>query len=49
VGTDTGRRNIRLDRSGNHFPGRFETTIRDTSGAAVFIVTGDVAGERIAA
>jgi hypothetical protein len=49
VGTDNVRLNIRLDRSGNHFTGRFESTIRDTSGAAVFSVTGDVAGERIAA
>ena len=45
VGTD----NIRLERGGNRFSGRFESTIRDTAGNAVFTATGDIAGERIIA
>jgi hypothetical protein len=49
VGTDNVRLNIRLERGGNRFSGRFESTIRDTSGAAVFTATGDIAGERIIA
>ncbi len=49
VGTDNVRLNIRLDRGGNRFSGRFESTIRDTSGTAVFVATGDIAGERIVA
>ena len=32
VGTDNVRLNIRLDRSGDRFSGRFESTIRDTRG-----------------
>lgn len=49
VGTDNVRLNIRLERGGNRFSGRFESTIRDTAGNAVFTATGDIAGERIIA
>ena len=49
VGTDNVRLNIRLDRSGNRFSGRFESTIRDNAGALVFTATGAIAGERITA
>ena len=48
-GTDNVRLNIRLERGGNRFTGRFESTIRDTAGDAVFTATGDIAGERIIA
>jgi hypothetical protein len=47
VGTDNVRLNIRVDR--NRLSGRFESTIRDTSGAAVFSATGAINGERILA
>jgi hypothetical protein len=49
VGTDNVRLNIRLDRGGNRFTGRFESTIRDTGGAAVFTATGAIEAERIMA
>ena len=49
VGTDNVRLNIRLERGGNRFSGRFESTIRDTAGNSVFTATGDIAGERIIA
>ena len=49
VGTDNVRLNIRLERGGNRFTGRFESTIRDTAGNAVFTATGAIAGERIVA
>ena len=49
VGTDNVRLNLRLDRSGNRFSGRFESTIRDTAGNPVFTATGDIAAERIMA
>jgi hypothetical protein len=49
VGTDNVRLNVRLERGGDRFSGRFESTIRDTSGAPVFTATGDIAAERIMA
>jgi hypothetical protein len=47
VGTDNVRLNVRVDR--NRLSGRFESTIRDTTGAAVFTATGAITGERILA
>jgi len=49
LGTDNVRINVRLERGGQRFTGRFESTIRDNSGAVVFTATGDIAGERIVA
>jgi hypothetical protein len=49
VGTDNVRINVRLDRGGDRFSGRFESTIRDNSGAVVFTAAGDIVGERIIA
>jgi hypothetical protein len=49
IGTDNIRINIRLDRGGQRWSGRFESTIRDTTGAVVFSATGDITGERISA
>lgn len=48
VGTDNVRLlNLRVNRG--RFTGRFESTIRDTAGAAVFTATGAISGERILA
>jgi hypothetical protein len=47
VGTDNVRLNLRVNR--DRFSGRFESTIRGTSGAVVFTATGSIAGERITA
>jgi hypothetical protein len=47
VGTDNVRLNLRVNRS--RLSGRFESTIRDTTGAAVFTATGAITGERILA
>jgi hypothetical protein len=49
LGTDNVRLNIRLDRTGNHFSGRFESTVRDTTGAAIFTAAGNITGDRIVA
>jgi hypothetical protein len=47
VGTDNVRLNLGVDR--NRLSGRFESTIRDNTGAAVFTATGAITGERILA
>ena len=49
IGTDNVRITVRVDRGGQRFSGRFESTIRDNSGGVVFSATGDIVGERIVA